>query len=148
ETEESGKNEQKPVLESFVVESAAPVAGKPDDVPAVDIPVDVDLSNSDDPSLSEPAGENVVGIPWLAKSFTSRGDLVPEARRWAQSQGATTWKDEIKLVWKLKGKTNMGEPGEQMRPDDIPATEPAPVKQQANGPDVYHYDEDDPEIPF
>ncbi|EPS8081648.1 TPA: helix-turn-helix domain-containing protein [Citrobacter amalonaticus] len=148
ETEESGKNEQKPVVESFVVESAAPVTGKPDGVPAVDIPVDVDLSNSDDPSLSESAGENVVGIPWLANSFTSRGDLVPEARRWAQSHGATTWQDEIKLVWKLKGKTNMGEPGEQMRPDDIPATEPAPVKQQVNGPDVYHYDEDDPEIPF
>lgn len=148
ETEESGKNEQKPVVESFVVASAAPVTGKPDGVPAVDIPVDVDLSNSDDPSLSESAGENVVGIPWLANSFTSRGDLVPEARRWAQSHGATTWQDEIKLVWKLKGKTNMGEPGEQMRPDDIPATEPAPVKQQVNGPDVYHYDEDDPEIPF
>ncbi|MFS9379715.1 hypothetical protein QNN88_03335 [Citrobacter sp. ANG330] len=129
-------------------ETAAPAAGKPDGVPAVDIPVDVDLSGSDDPSLSEPAGENVVGIPWLATSFTPRGPLVPEARRWAQSQGATTWQDEIKLVWKLTGKTNMGEPGETMRPDDIPATEPAPGKQQVNGPDIFHYDEDDPEIPF
>ncbi|ELO6878163.1 hypothetical protein R0V06_000317 [Escherichia coli] len=139
---ESGTNEQK----HDVVEPAAPAAGKPDGVPAVDIPVDVDLSDSDDPSLSEPAGENVVGIPWLANSFTPRGDLVPEARRWAQSQGATTWQEEIKLVWKLTGKTNMGEPGEHMRPDDVP--EPAPVKRQVNGPDVYHYDENDPEIPF
>ena len=47
---------------------------KPDGVPAVDIPVDVDLSNSDDPSLSEPGwGKCCVGIPWLANSFTSRG---------------------------------------------------------------------------
>lgn len=129
-------------------ETAAPVVGVGEPLPAVGIPVDADLSSSDDPSLSEPAGENVVGIPWLATSFTPCGPLVPEARRWAQSQGATTWQDEIKLVWKLTGKTNMGEPGDTMRPDDIPATEPAPVKQQVNGPDIFHYDEDDPEIPF
>lgn len=53
ETEESGKNEQKRDVESFVVEPAAPVAGKPDGLPVVDIPVDVDLSGCDDPSLSD-----------------------------------------------------------------------------------------------
>ncbi|HGA2741637.1 hypothetical protein AB9D06_05700 [Enterobacter cloacae] len=102
-----------------------------------------DVSANDAPSLSKPAGGNVVGIPWIANSFTPRGPLVPEARRWAQSQGATTWQDEIKLVWKLTGKTNMREPEEHMRPDDIPAPEPA--KQQANGyaPQL-DYDEDQP----
>ncbi|EOZ7472049.1 hypothetical protein ACQYD3_001141 [Enterobacter hormaechei] len=104
-----------------------------------------DISANDDPSLSKPAGGNVVGIPWIANSFTPRGPLVLEARRWAQSQGATTWQDEIKLVWKLTGKTNMGEPGEHMRPDDVPAPAPAPAKQQANGyaPQL-DYDEDQP----
>ncbi|HBX0817611.1 TPA: hypothetical protein MF121_21210 [Klebsiella pneumoniae] len=47
-TEESGKNEQKRDVESFVVESAAPVAGKPDGVPVVDIPVDADVPANDD----------------------------------------------------------------------------------------------------
>lgn len=42
-TEESGKNEQK-----TVVESAASVAGKPDGVPVVDIPVDADVPANDD----------------------------------------------------------------------------------------------------
>lgn len=108
-----------------------------------------DVSANDDPSLSEPAGGNVVAIPWIANSFTPRGPLVPEVRRWAQSQGATTWQDEIKLVWKLTGKTNLGEPGEHMRPDDVPAPEPG--KQQANGYTLYEdipkepdWDEDQP----
>ncbi|WP_286175434.1 hypothetical protein [Enterobacter sp. Cy-643] len=148
ETEESGNNDQKSVVESSVVEPAAPVAEQTGPLSFVDASDNVDLSGSDDPSLSEPVGENVVGIPWIANPFTSRGDLVPEARRWAQSHGAATWREEIKLVWKLKGKTNMGEPGEHMRPDDIPAPEPALTKQQVNGPNVYHYDEDAPEIPF
>lgn len=43
-TEESGKNEQK----RDVVEFAAPAAGKPDDVPVVDIPVDADVPANDD----------------------------------------------------------------------------------------------------
>lgn len=62
-TEESGKSEQKRDVESFVVGSAAPAAGKPDGIPAVDIPVDVDLSGSDDPSLSDSNGRNVVEFP-------------------------------------------------------------------------------------
>ena len=123
-------------------EISAPVAEQTGLLSFVDASDNVDLSGSDDPSLSEP-----VGIPWIANPFTSRGDLVPEARRWARSQGAATWREEIKLVWKLKGKTNMGEPREHMRPDDIPA--PEPVKQQVSGSDAgYTYNEDDPEIPF
>lgn len=68
---ESGNNEQKTVLESSVVEPAAPVAGKPNGVPDVDIPVDVDLSGSDDPSLNGPAGGNVVKFSRQKASFKS-----------------------------------------------------------------------------
>src|SRR5690606_19420135 len=45
---ESGKSEQKGDVESFVVEPAAPVAGKPDGLPAVDIPVVADVPANDD----------------------------------------------------------------------------------------------------
>ncbi|MNN44993.1 hypothetical protein D3C81_1593060 [compost metagenome] len=62
-TEESGKSEQKRDVESFVVESAAPVAGKPDGIPALAIPVDVDLSGGDNPSLSDSTGRNIVEFP-------------------------------------------------------------------------------------
>ncbi|EPP6249221.1 hypothetical protein ROM06_10410 [Cronobacter sakazakii] len=79
-------------------------------------------------------GKNIVKMPWIESPFDN-GRLVSEARRWAQSQGASTWQDEIKLVWKLTGKTNIGEPGEHMRPDDVPAPEPA--KQKANGYTLY-----------
>ncbi|HDG9806037.1 TPA: hypothetical protein PGG58_000713 [Raoultella planticola] len=47
-TEESGKSEQK-----RDVESAAPVAGKPDGVPVVDIPVDADVPANDDAVISD-----------------------------------------------------------------------------------------------
>lgn len=90
-------------------------------------------------------GKNIVKMPWVESPFDN-GRLVRDARRWAQSQGATTWQEEIKLVWKLTGKTNMGEPGEHMRPDDVPASEPA--KQQVNAPaDEPPLDYDD-SIPF
>lgn len=67
-TGESGKNEQKQQQKqeqpaTVAPETAAPAAGKPDGVPAVDIPVDVDLSGSDDPSLSDSTGRNVVEFP-------------------------------------------------------------------------------------
>ena len=73
--EESGKNEQK----RDVVEPASPVAGEPDGVPVVDIPVDADLSGSDDPSLSDSTGRNVVelprnGRPKLSFKFVSPDD--------------------------------------------------------------------------
>ena len=45
---ESGNNEQKPVVESSVVEPAAPVAGKPDGVPSVVAGGNADLSGGDD----------------------------------------------------------------------------------------------------
>ncbi|WP_407732134.1 DUF6945 domain-containing protein [Pseudocitrobacter faecalis] len=91
-----------------------------------------DGDSGDDVSASDAVTrKNIVKMPWLERPFDNCR-LVPDARRWAQSQGARTWQEEIKLVWKLKGKTNMGEPGEHMRPDDIPAIEPEPAKQQVN----------------
>lgn len=77
-TEESGKSEQKRDVESFVVESAAPVAGKPDGIPAVDIPVDVDLSGSDDPSLSDSTGRNVVEFPLNGRPKPSFKSVSPD----------------------------------------------------------------------
>lgn len=60
-------------------ETASPAAGKPDGVPVVDIPVDADLSGSDDPSLSDSTGRNVVelprnGRPKLSFKFVSPDD--------------------------------------------------------------------------
>lgn len=75
---ESGKSEQKRDVESFVVESAAPVAGKPDGIPAVDIPVDVDLSGSDDPSLSDSTGRNVVEFPRNGRPKPSFKSVSPD----------------------------------------------------------------------
>lgn len=62
-TGESGKNEQKPVVESYVVEPAAPVAEQTGSLPFVAAGDNADLSGGDDSSLSEPAGENVVEFP-------------------------------------------------------------------------------------
>lgn len=71
---ESGNDQEKQPA-SDNPETAAPAAGKPDGVPAVDIPVDVDLSGSDVPSLSdlpeanpfkgvdEVTGKNVIEFP-------------------------------------------------------------------------------------
>ncbi|HEC0550530.1 TPA: hypothetical protein R1R27_005070 [Klebsiella pneumoniae] len=136
-----GKSSQQPKNEEKKGngESVQGNSGKRDGVSGVPDGGNAPLSSGGD-ALN---GGNVVGIPWIANSFTPRGPLVPEARRWAQSQGATTWQDEIKLVWKLTGKTNMDEPGEHIRPDDVPAPEPA--KQQASGyaPQL-DYDEDQP----
>ncbi|ASQ16705.1 hypothetical protein ACE3I3_00225 [Enterobacter hormaechei subsp. steigerwaltii] len=78
ETEESGKNEQKRDVESSVLEPAAPVAGKPDGVPVVDVPVDVDLSGSDDPSLSDSTGRNVVEFPRNGRPKPSFKSVSPD----------------------------------------------------------------------
>ncbi|EPR9080614.1 helix-turn-helix domain-containing protein [Enterobacter sp.] len=48
-TEESGTNERK----HDVVEPAAPVTGKPDGIPAVDIPVDADVPANDDAVIGD-----------------------------------------------------------------------------------------------
>lgn len=76
--EESGKNEQKRDVESSVLEPAAPVAGKPDGVPVVDVPVDVDLSGSDDPSLSDSTGRNVVEFPRNGRPKPSFKSVSPD----------------------------------------------------------------------
>lgn len=61
-TGESGKNEQKP----FMVEPAAPAAGKPDGVPAVADGVDASL-----PANDAVTGRNVVKFPCKRASFKS-----------------------------------------------------------------------------
>ncbi len=61
-TEESGKNEQKP----FMVEPAAPAAGKPDGVPVVAHGVDASL-----PANDAVTGGNVVKFPRKRASFKS-----------------------------------------------------------------------------
>ena len=83
-TEESGKNEQKPV---------------------VDIPVDADLSGSDDPSLSDSTGRNVVelprnGRPKLSFKFVSPDDddlenysKAPQVDFDKDGQPPNKWKD-------------------------------------------------------
>ncbi|EPC9992345.1 DUF6945 domain-containing protein [Enterobacter ludwigii] len=100
-TEESGNDQEKQPAAS--PETAAPAAGKPDGVPAVDIPVDVDLSNSDDPSLSEQPdkGSNDNGRPaWFRAPFKGNGDLVPEAKAWARLRGATSEEEEKHEIWR------------------------------------------------
>ena len=65
-TEESGKSEQKRDVESFVVEPAAPAAGKPDGVPVVAHGVDASL-----PANDAVTGRNVVKFPCKRASFKS-----------------------------------------------------------------------------
>lgn len=60
---ESGNNEQKPVVESSVVEPAAPVAGKPDGVPSVVAGGNADLSGGDDAVN----GGNVIQFPTVKR---------------------------------------------------------------------------------
>ncbi|HBX8047008.1 TPA: hypothetical protein MIH14_20555 [Klebsiella pneumoniae] len=59
-------------------ETASPAAGKPDGVPVVDIPVDADLSGSDDPSLSDSTGRNVVELPRNGRPKLSFKSLSPD----------------------------------------------------------------------
>lgn len=92
-TEESGKNEQK----RDVVEPAAPVAGKSNGVPVVDIPVDADVPANDDAVT----GKNVVefsrsGIPKLSFKFVSPDDDDQENSQVAfdkDGQPPNKWKD-------------------------------------------------------
>ncbi|HID4110924.1 TPA: hypothetical protein ACXEY9_002258 [Klebsiella pneumoniae] len=86
-------------------ETAAPTAGKPDGVPVVDIPVDADLSGSDDPSLSDSTGRNVVelprnGRPKLSFKFVSPDDddlenysKAPQVDFDKDGQPPNKWKD-------------------------------------------------------
>ncbi|HDH1409100.1 TPA: hypothetical protein PIT94_001684 [Klebsiella quasipneumoniae subsp. similipneumoniae] len=59
-------------------ETASPAAGEPDGVPVVDIPVDADLSGSDDPSLSDSTGRNVVELPRNGRPKLSFKSLSPD----------------------------------------------------------------------
>ncbi|EMG7904212.1 hypothetical protein V5L09_003915 [Enterobacter hormaechei] len=104
--EESGNGVQQQNHEQSATddpETAAPVTGKPDGIPALDIPVDVDLFGSDDASLSDQPekGSNDNGRPaWFRAPFKGNGDLVPEAKAWARSRGATSEEEEKHEIWR------------------------------------------------
>lgn len=141
--EESSGEETKRQPVTDALEISAPVAEQSGSVSPVAAGGDASLPAGDDAVTRQ----NVVTMPWIESPFYN-ARLVPDARRWAQSQGALTWQDEIKLVWELKGAPNL-EPGEHMRPDDEPIPVPEPAKQQVNRETPeYIYDEDDSEIPF
>lgn len=84
-------------------ETATPVAGKPDGVPPVDAPVDADVPANDDSSLNDQPdkGSNDNGRPaWFRAPFKGNGDLVPEAKAWARSRGATSEEEEKHEIWR------------------------------------------------
>ncbi|MDM3065714.1 hypothetical protein [Citrobacter sp. CK180] len=84
-------------------ETAAPAAGKPDGVPPVDAPVDADVPANDDSSLNDQPdnGSNDNGRPaWFRAPFKGNGDLVPEAKAWARSRGATSEEEEKHEIWR------------------------------------------------
>lgn len=84
-TGESGKNEQK----RAVVEPAAPVAGKPDGVPVVDVPVDADLSSGD--ALT---GENVVEFPCNGRPREGFKSVAPDDEDFEEyGQPSNKWVD-------------------------------------------------------
>lgn len=93
--------------------------------------------------------ENVYS--WISAPFKGV-QLRPEARAWAESEVVLTWQEEIQIVWNLREvlsgqELTRSQPGEHMRPDDVPAptTEPVPAMQQVNGPDVDHINCEDSE---
>lgn len=86
----------------------------------------------------------VKSFPWDGDAFLGNGKLAPGSREWAQSQGAKTWEEEIRLVWKLSGLDI--EPNETQRPDDVPESQP--VKQQKPDPKPEPVIEFDNAIPF
>ncbi|MCS2164989.1 helix-turn-helix domain-containing protein [Scandinavium manionii] len=128
ETEESGKNEQKPVVESFVVESAAPVVEQTGSVPVVDVPVDADL----------PAGDHAVNahVEYTDEQKRTKlrkwrnWGLDEEAKDFCLSHGVSNDEDSMKLF---------------IQNYHIPV--PAPVEQQVNATDDYSPPDFD-SIPF
>lgn len=86
----------------------------------------------------------VKSFPWDGDAFLGNGKLAPGSREWAQSQGAKTWEEEIRLVWKLSGLDI--EPNETQRPDDVPESQA--VKQQKPEPKPEPVIEFDDTIPF
>lgn len=123
--EESGKNEQK----RAVVEPAAPVAGKPDGIPVVDVPVDVDVPANDDAmNASDRYTDEQLGTK--LRRWRNWG-LDEEAKAFCLSHGISSDEDSMNLF---------------IQNYHVPA--PASVEQQVNAPaDELPLDHDDP-IPF
>ncbi|WP_192871476.1 hypothetical protein [Enterobacter hormaechei] len=128
-TEESGKDEQKRDVESSVLEPAAPVAGKPDGVPIVDVPVDVDVPANDDAmNASDRYTDEQLGTK--LRRWRNWG-LDEEAKAFCLSHGISSDEDSMNLF---------------IQNYHVPA--PASVEQQVNAPaDELPLDHDDP-IPF
>lgn len=89
-----------------------------------------DVSPGDDEVDENGADDKVKPSPWVGDAFLGNGKLAPGSREWAKSQGAKTWEEEIKMVWKLSGIDI--EPTESQRPDDVPESQP--VEQQKPKP--------------
>lgn len=128
-TEESGKDEQKRDVESSVLEPAAPVAGKPDGVPIVDVPVDVDVPANDDAmNASDRYTDEQLGTK--LRRWRNWG-LDEEAKAFCLSHGISSDEDSMNLF---------------IQNYHVPA--PASVEQQVNAPaDELPLDHDYP-IPF
>ncbi|ELQ6142966.1 hypothetical protein [Cronobacter sakazakii] len=128
-TEESGKDEQKRDVESSVLEPAAPVAGKPDGVPIVDVPVDVDVPANDDAmNASDRYTDEQLGTK--LRRWRNWG-LDEEAKAFCLSHGISSDEDSMNLF---------------IQNYHVPA--PASVEQQVNAPaDELPLNHDDP-IPF
>lgn len=128
-TEESGEDEQKRDVESSVLEPAAPVAGKPDGVPIVDVPVDVDVPANDDAmNASDRYTDEQLGTK--LRRWRNWG-LDEEAKAFCLSHGISSDEDSMNLF---------------IQNYHVPA--PASVEQQVNAPaDELPLDHDDP-IPF
>ncbi|WP_395281199.1 hypothetical protein [Enterobacter cloacae] len=129
ETEESGKNEQKRDVESFVVEPAAPVAGKPDGLPVVDTPVDADVPANDDAvNASDRYTDEQLGTK--LRRWRNWG-LDEEAKAFCLSHGISSDEDSMNLF---------------IQNYHVPA--PASAEQKVNAPaDELPLDYDD-SIPF
>ena len=127
--EESGKSEQKRDVESFVVEPAAPVAGKPDGLPVVDIPVDADVPANDDAvNASDRYTDEQLGTK--LRRWRNWG-LDEEAKAFCLSHGISSDEDSMNLF---------------IQNYHVPA--PESVEQQVNAPaDELPLDYDD-SIPF
>ncbi|WP_145598666.1 DUF6945 domain-containing protein [Yersinia alsatica] len=62
--------------------------------------------------------------PWDGDSFLPSGQLAPNSRNWAQSQGANDWKEELRMVWRKTGTVVDDKIEKDMEgrcPDDIKA---------------------------
>lgn len=126
-TEESGNDQEK--QPAAAPETAAPVAGKPDGLPVVDIPVDADVPANDDAvNASDRYTDEQLGTK--LRRWRNWG-LDEEAKAFCLSHGISSDEDSMKLFIQ-----------------NYPVPAPASVEQQVNAPaDELQLDYDD-SIPF